>query len=54
MPKLQSTSVRVPEKVREMITYLEERLSLKTLSAVLWYCVNRVYREEKAKEKKEG
>jgi type III secretory pathway component EscU len=52
MAKLQSTSIRVPDDVREMVEYLKTRFRLTSLSAVLWYCVNRVYRDEQAKDGK--
>jgi hypothetical protein len=47
------TTIRPSASILGKVEYLKLRLDLESLSAVLWYCVNRVYRSEKIREEKE-
>jgi len=46
------TTIRPTAEMLARVEYLKKQLDLRSLSAVLWYCVNRVYRDEQAKDGK--
>lgn len=46
------TTIRPPQQTLDQIEYLKRRLGITSMAAVLWFCVTRVYFEEKERERK--
>ena len=44
------TTIRPTDEIKARVNYLMEQLDLPNFSAVVWYCINRAYREQQREQ----